>query len=83
LRKALGKLYSVEPDIDTNEIKKIKASTVIACGEYEQFYTRAQFESLARLIPGAKLVVMPNVSHGGPIQDPDGFHAAVIKLLAK
>jgi pimeloyl-ACP methyl ester carboxylesterase len=83
LRKALGKLYSAEPDIDTNELKKIKAPTVIACGEYEQFYTRSNFESLAGLIPGAKLVVMPGVSHGAPIQDPDGFHAEVIKLLGK
>ena len=39
LRNALSALYAVEPNPDTNAIKKIKAQTVIGCSEYEQFYT--------------------------------------------
>jgi pimeloyl-ACP methyl ester carboxylesterase len=80
-RARLIKLYSNQPDLDTAALKKIHVPVVIGCGEYEQFYTRAHFESLTALIPGAKLVVMPAVSHGGPWQDPAGFHAAVTRLL--
>lgn len=81
LRKALGKMYSTEPDLKPAEIKTIKAPTVIACGQYEQFIKLEHFQDLAHLIPNAKLVILPNVSHGGPLQDPAHFHEAVMNLL--
>ena len=81
LMKALGKMYSMEPDLKPEEIKTIKAPTVIAFGEYEQFIKREHFQALAQLIPGARLIMIPNVSHGGPLQDPAHFHMAVKKLL--
>lgn len=80
-REALGKMYSKEPNLNPEEIKTIRAPTVIACGEYEQFIKLEHSQSLARLIPGAKLVVIPNVSHGGPLQDPASFHTVLISLL--
>jgi pimeloyl-ACP methyl ester carboxylesterase len=81
LRDALGKLYSTEPTLDPVDIKTIKAPTVIAFGQYEQFIKREHFETLAKLIPNARLVMLPNVSHGGPLQDPTGFHRALTDLL--
>lgn len=80
-RKALGKMYSTEPDLKPAEIKTIKAPTVIACGQYEQFIKLEHFQDLAHLIPHAKLVILPNVSHGGPLQDPARFHEAVMNFL--
>ncbi len=81
LKKALRELYSKEPDLRPEDIQTIKAKTVIACGEHEQFIRRGHSEALARLIPGAVLVVLPNVSHGGPLQDPARFHQAIAALL--
>ena len=81
LRKALGKMYSTEPNLDPAEIKTIKAPTVIACGQYEQFIKLEHFQDLASLIPNAKLVVLPNVSHGGPLQDPAHFHEAIMNWI--
>ena len=81
LRRRLIKLYSTEPNLDTTALQRIHLPVVIGCGEYEQFYTRAHFESLSKLIPGARLAVMPAVSHGGPIQDPMTFHMEVTRLL--
>ena len=80
-RRTLGKMYSSEPDLKPADIKTIKAATVIAGGQYEQFIKREHFEELANLIPNAKLVIIPNVGHGGPIQDPQRFHQAVANLL--
>ncbi len=79
--KALGKMYSAEPDLKPEEIKTIKAPTVIAFGQYEQFIKHEHFQNLADMIPGARLVMLPNVSHGGPLQDPTHFHQAVMMLL--
>jgi pimeloyl-ACP methyl ester carboxylesterase len=81
LMKALGKMYGTEPDLKPVEIETIKAPTVIAYGQYEQFIKLEHFQNLADLIPGAKLVLLPNVSHGGPLQDPIHFHQAVMILL--
>jgi pimeloyl-ACP methyl ester carboxylesterase len=81
LMKALEKLYSAEPDLKPAEIKTIKAPTVIAFGQYEQFIKREHFQNLAQLIPSARIVMLPNVSHGGPLQDPAQFHQAVMTFL--
>lgn len=81
LKKALGQLYRHEPNLEPAELKTIKAPTVIAFGEYEQFIRREHFEEMASLIPNARLVMLKNVSHGGPTQDPVQFHEAVMALL--
>ena len=74
-------MYSTEPDLKPEEIKTIKTPTVIACGQYEQFIKLEHFQDLAHLIPNAKLIILPNVSHGGPLQDPVHFHEAVVNFL--
>ena len=78
---ALGKMYAVEPNITPEQLGRIKAPTVIADGEYEQFIDPSHTAQLAGLIPGARLVIIPDVSHGGPQQAPADFHAAVVSLL--
>jgi pimeloyl-ACP methyl ester carboxylesterase len=81
LARAIGAMYRVEPAITPAQLGSIHASTVIVQGEYEQFITRAHAEQLAALIPGARFVLLPATSHGGPLQDPDGFHRVVSTLL--
>lgn len=81
LRRALARMYSTEPNLTPADLGRIKAPTVIADGEYEQFIDPAHTRALAQLIRGAKLEIIPNVSHGGPVQDPTAFHAAVVELL--
>jgi pimeloyl-ACP methyl ester carboxylesterase len=81
LRAALDRLYAAEPNLTAAELGGIKAPTVVADGEHEQFIARDHTETLARLIPGASLVILPNVSHGGPQQNPVAFHQALAALL--
>lgn len=81
LRKALGKLYSTEPNLTPNDVKTIPVPTVIAGGEFDQFIKGEHFRELAHLIPGARLVILPGVGHGGAWQDPVHFHEAVVNLL--
>jgi pimeloyl-ACP methyl ester carboxylesterase len=81
LRTALGRMYASEPNLTPADLGHIRARTVIADGEYEQFIDPSHTRLLATLIPGARLVIIPNVSHGGPLQNPAAFHAAVSELL--
>jgi len=80
LLKALER-DSTEPELMPADLAKIKAPTFIVDGQYEQFITRKETAALAHLIPCAKLVIIPDVSHDGPLQDPRDFHKAVINLL--
>jgi pimeloyl-ACP methyl ester carboxylesterase len=82
LRAALESLYAREPAIAPAALRTIRVPTTIAAGDHEQFIARAHTERLAALIPGARLVILPDVSHGGPLQDPDGFHRVVEAFLA-
>jgi pimeloyl-ACP methyl ester carboxylesterase len=72
---------STEPELKPADLAKIKIPVVIADGQYEQFITQKETATLTHLIPGSKLVIIPNVSHGGPLQDPVSFHKVVVKLL--
>ncbi len=81
LRGALGRMYATEPNLTPADLQRISARTVIADGEHEQFIDPAHTRLLAQSIPGASLVIIPKVSHGGPQQDPEAFHRAVARLL--
>jgi pimeloyl-ACP methyl ester carboxylesterase len=81
LKKALGKLYDKEPNLKAAEIRSIRIPTVIAYGQYEQFIKPEHLKELAQLIPNGKLVMIPNVAHSGPLQDPIKFHQAVAGFL--
>ena len=83
LGRALSALYLDEPALTPTELRTISVPTTIAAGEYEQFISRTHTEMLARLIPRAQLAILPRLNHGGPLQDPDRFHRAVLSLLER
>lgn len=62
-------------------LETIKSPSVIACRQYEQFIKLEHFKTLAALIPNAKLIILPDVSHGSPLQDPVRFHIPLMDLL--
>ena len=39
-------------------------------------------EELAKMVPGAQLLILPGVSHFGMLQNPAEFNGAVLKFLA-
>ena len=83
LRRALGEMYDREPDIPAADLRTIRCPTTIATGDHEQFIKRAHTEEMVRLIPGAEMAVIPNVGHGGVLQDPPAFHTAILTWLKR
>src|SRR5260221_11855012 len=71
LHQALEAMQKKEPNYPTKELAAIKVSKIaIAEGDHEEFIVRAHTDYLAATIPGAKLIILPNVSHFAPWQDP-------------
>ncbi|RZU35564.1 alpha/beta fold hydrolase [Edaphobacter modestus] len=82
LHKALETMQKKEPNYTTKELAAIKVSKIaIADGDHEEFITRAHTAYLAATIPGAKLIILPNVSHFAPWQDSTTFNNSVIRFL--
>jgi pimeloyl-ACP methyl ester carboxylesterase len=55
---------------------------VIADGQYEEGIRPEHTAELARLIPGgAKLIIIPNVSHMAMWQDPAAFNKAMTDFI--
>ena len=46
-------------------------------GEYDEAILRAHTGKMAGLIPGAKLVILPQASHFAMLQAPEDYTAAV------
>jgi pimeloyl-ACP methyl ester carboxylesterase len=84
LHEALEAMQKKEPNYTTKELASISVSKIaIADGEHEEFITRAHTEYLAATIPGARLIILPDVSHFAPWQDPASFNNSLLQFLDK
>ena len=79
--KQIEGMWSSQPDFKPEQLGAIKVPTVIADGQYEEFVLPAHTVELAKLIPGAKLVIIPNVSHMAMWQDPAAFNKEMMAFL--
>ena len=59
----------------------MKVPTAIADGEYDEIIKRDHTERMARIIPSARLVILPEVSHFAMLQNPVQFNKSVIEFL--
>ena len=79
--KQISGMWFSQPDFKPEQLGAIKVPTVIADGQYEEAILPAHTVELAKLIPGAKLVIIPNVSHMGMWQDPAAFNKEMTAFL--
>ena len=71
-----------QPNYAPSDLAAIKGPQVaIVDGAHEEFILRQHTEYLARTIPGARLIILPDVSHFAPLQDPGAFNAAMIGFI--
>jgi pimeloyl-ACP methyl ester carboxylesterase len=73
----IGQMWSSEPAWTTEQLAAINVPTAIVLGDHDEAITREHTEYLAKTIPGAKLVILPKVSHFAMLQDPAGYTKAI------
>jgi pimeloyl-ACP methyl ester carboxylesterase len=78
---AVTKMWETLPAFTRADLASIKVRTTIADGEFDEGIKRSHEEYMAQAIPGARLVILPNVSHFAMLQDPQAFNAAVLRFL--
>lgn len=77
----ISTMWATQPNWTDAEVSAITVPTVIAAGDHDQAILRAHTEKIASLIPGAKLVILPETSHFAMMQAPAEYTAAVRALI--
>ena len=77
----ISDMWATQPNWTDAQVAAITVPTAIVVGEYDEAILRAHTEKIAALIPGAKLVILPGVSHFAMLQAPDEYNAAIRALI--
>jgi pimeloyl-ACP methyl ester carboxylesterase len=78
---AVGTMQRTQPNYSAADLAAIQVPVTIVHAEHDEFIERAHAEYLARTIPNARFVLLPDVSHFAPLQRPDDFNRAVLQFL--
>jgi pimeloyl-ACP methyl ester carboxylesterase len=78
---AVGKMWDTQPAFTADQLRSITVPTLIADGEYDEAIRPEHTRYMAASIPGARLVILSNVSHFAMLQSPQKFNAAVLEFL--
>ena len=78
----ISEMWATQPDYKPEDLAKITAPTAIADGEHDEAIRQEHNAEMAKLVPGAKLVILPGVSHFAMWQNPELFNKAVLDFLS-
>jgi pimeloyl-ACP methyl ester carboxylesterase len=70
------------PDVTCDMLKNFNRPTLVMRGEKTYAAYVLISDQISRCVPGAKLTVLPNVNHDGPMRDPGAFSAAILGFLS-
>jgi pimeloyl-ACP methyl ester carboxylesterase len=79
--KQIERMWATQPNWSDAQLRAIRAPVLIADGDHDEAIFRAHTEYIARTIPGAGLLILPNASHFAFLQDPTLFNAAILDFL--
>ncbi|PRH88552.1 alpha/beta hydrolase [Labrys okinawensis] len=80
---AVSEMMASQPNYSANDLAAIDVPVEIVLGEHDEFIRPEHAAYLARTIPGARLTILPGVSHFAPLQRPALFNRAVLDFLGK
>ncbi|ESW91532.1 alpha/beta hydrolase [Mesorhizobium sp. LSJC285A00] len=70
-----------EPAWTKEQLGKITTPTAIVAGDHDEAIKREHTEYMASVIPGAKLIILPNASHFAMLQAPDEYSQAALDFI--
>ena len=73
----ISNMWATQPNWTDAQVAAITVPVAVVAGEYDEAILRPHTDKIAALIPGAKLVILPQASHFAMLQAPDDYTAAV------
>ncbi|MBV9672787.1 MAG: alpha/beta hydrolase [Verrucomicrobia bacterium] len=80
---AVSKMQKTQPNYFAPDMAHIHVPVAIVQSEHDEFIKPEHAEYLARSIPGAELVRLPEVSHFAPVQRPAQFNSVMLAFLQR
>ncbi len=78
----ITKMWETQPNWSAADLGRIATPTWIVDADHDEAIKRENTEFMAANIPGAGLLLQPEVSHFSFLQDPEQFSADVLHFLA-
>ena len=79
--KQISAMWATQPNWTDAQLEAIRVPVLIVDGDHDEAIKREHTEYLAATIPGAGLLILPNVSHFAFLQDPRLFSYAILHFL--
>jgi pimeloyl-ACP methyl ester carboxylesterase len=79
----ISNMWATQPNWTDAEVGKITVPTAIVLGDHDEAITRAHTDHMAKVIPGAELVILKEASHFAMLQAPEDYTAAIRAFIAK
>jgi pimeloyl-ACP methyl ester carboxylesterase len=79
--KAVETMWDKEPNYSARDLARIKTPVAIVDGDHDEAIKLEHTKYLAKAIPGARLIILPNASHFAMLQQPAEFNAAMLGYL--
>ncbi|UPJ63926.1 alpha/beta hydrolase [Bradyrhizobium sp. 191] len=79
----ITKMWESQPKWTASDLATIKVPTWIVDGDHDEAIKRENTEFMAASIPGAGLLIQPDVSHFSFLQDPEQFNDDMLRFLAR
>ncbi|APO56091.1 alpha/beta hydrolase [Bradyrhizobium diazoefficiens] len=79
----ITKMWESQPKWTASDLAAIKVPTWIVDGDHDEAIKRENTEFMAANIPGAGLLIQPEVSHFSFLQDPEQFNDDVLRFLER
>jgi len=80
---AIGLMMKTQPNYTAAQLAGIRVPVSVAISERDEFIRLEHIEYLARTIPGAQLILLPEGTHFAPLQRPDSFNSVLQTFLAR
>jgi pimeloyl-ACP methyl ester carboxylesterase len=77
----ISHMWESEPAWTKEQLGKITTPTAIVAGDHDEAIKREHTEYMASVIPGAKLIILPNASHFAMLQAPDEYSQAALDFI--
>ncbi|WP_426284600.1 alpha/beta fold hydrolase [Luteibacter sp. E-22] len=81
MRDDLGAMQANQPNYGADQLREVAVPVWSVLGEHDEFIEREHAEYIARTIPGARFVLLPEVSHFAPLQRPEVFNIEALAFL--
>jgi pimeloyl-ACP methyl ester carboxylesterase len=73
----ISNMWASQPNWTDQQVAAITVPTAIVLGDHDEAVLRPHTEKIAALIPGSKLVILPQASHFAMLQAPAEYTAAI------